>query len=402
MTRHHTVWTLRAFYLFYYASLGTMLPYLSLLFAARGLSTVVIGGLLAINPLAGAIIPPIWGRFADRSGRTVRLLRWQVAMLPILVFLLFMAHTTMVVLIVLILLAIFLSAVAPLADHLTLEHASHMQIDYGRVRVFGSIGFSAANIVVMLFLRFNSVNHLDWLYIPIVFCVFVLTWRLQDAKSSLSLAENAPLKNTSESRSAQKLSSLRSLTIFYIATFIAALTVSIYTPFFPLFARGVGLPETLVPLAFTLSSGSELLTMPYASKIYRRIGPMSMLALATLAYAIRWTVVGVSGAAWPTLVIQITHGISFGLWYTGTVMYLRDAVPKRFRATGQTLFAATNGTGSVLGTSVGGAMFSALSPRGFFIAEAGIALLASTVYMLMRWRKSKHLNVITKNYKCSK
>ena len=386
-------------YLLYFASLGSLTPYLPLLFSSQGFSPVAIGLLLSVNPLIGAILPPLWGRLADRTGRTMPWLRTQFVALPVLVFLLYHISGVGLAVSLLVLISLFLTGVAPLSDHLTLEFAQRDNIDYGRVRVFGSLGFSAANLSISLFLRYHPIQSLYLFYIPFVTAGFMVSWLIREPAREAgqrpeqsASAHNPPPTGATDGpqvRRAAPAAWLRSippgLALFFCGIFILSLTVPIFYSFFPLYIHDLHLPTALIPIAYTLSSGSELITMPFASRVYNRIGARGMLVSSGLAYALRWAVVGFAPSPALVIGIQVLHGIAFGFLYTGTVMYLRQAVSPEWRATAQGLFAGTSALGNVVGNTAGGALYGVLTPHVFFFMESGIALFAALFFAVTRF-----------------
>ena len=59
-----------AFWFLYMSGLGVIFPYLSLYFRHNvGLSGTQLGLALAMQPLVGIIASPLWGQWADRTGR---------------------------------------------------------------------------------------------------------------------------------------------------------------------------------------------------------------------------------------------------------------------------------------------------------------------------------------------
>jgi PPP family 3-phenylpropionic acid transporter len=66
---------LSTFYLFYFALLGVMAPYMGLYFESRGLSLTEIGQLSAILMLTKVFAPNIWAEVADRIGHRLFIVR---------------------------------------------------------------------------------------------------------------------------------------------------------------------------------------------------------------------------------------------------------------------------------------------------------------------------------------
>lgn len=365
------VWKLRGLYFFFFAGLGTIVPYLPLLLQTAGFRPAAVGLLLSASPLVAAAAPAALGALADRAGRALPLLRTLLAALPLTVFLLFHASTFTQFFGLLILWAVAFSPFPPLADHITLEYTKRRGVDYGRVRVFGSIGFALANAAVSVFLMRFQARQLDFVYAPFLAAALLLSTRIRELPRELPVG--GPL-------SWNFLNRLKPLTRFYSLVFILAVTFPVFYTFFPLYMGGGGMPPNAVPLAFMLSSGSEIFTMPVASRAYHRLGPGVMLSLSAASYAVRWLTLGLS--PWPALdiAIQALHGVSFGFFYTAAVAHIRDRVEPESRATGQGMFGAMTAAGGVVGNVLGGWLFQEAG-KGMFFMAAALAGIAAVLFI---------------------
>ena len=68
-------WRLSAFYLFYFATLGALVPYWGLYLKSLGFSAAEIGELLAILMATKFVAPNVWGWIADHRGRRMAIVR---------------------------------------------------------------------------------------------------------------------------------------------------------------------------------------------------------------------------------------------------------------------------------------------------------------------------------------
>ncbi|MFA5530879.1 MAG: MFS transporter, partial [Thiohalomonadaceae bacterium] len=68
-------WRLSSFYLFYFASLGALLPYWSLYLQQRGFTALEIGELMAVLMATRIVAPNLWGWLGDRTGRRMTVVR---------------------------------------------------------------------------------------------------------------------------------------------------------------------------------------------------------------------------------------------------------------------------------------------------------------------------------------
>ena len=68
-------WRLSGFYLFYFATLGALVPYWSLYLQSLDFSVTEIGQLTAILMATKIVAPYVWGWIADHTGRRIAIVR---------------------------------------------------------------------------------------------------------------------------------------------------------------------------------------------------------------------------------------------------------------------------------------------------------------------------------------
>ncbi|HVL56187.1 MAG TPA: MFS transporter, partial [Burkholderiaceae bacterium] len=153
----------RALFLTYFAFIGALSPYAALYFAARGLSIVEIGVLMSLPQALRIFAPAFWAWLADRSGKRVVLLRVSAAV-AVATMLLFPAAASAPGFAALMLVLFFATAAQlPIAEAMALHVARGDAGRYGRLRLWGSIGFIGAVLLLGPLLDRWGVVTLPWL-----------------------------------------------------------------------------------------------------------------------------------------------------------------------------------------------------------------------------------------------
>ena len=143
---------LTLFWFTYFGSLGIFYPYFSLYLRENaGLSGTELGLVLAISPLIGMIAQPLWGRVADRTGARGRILAWLTLGTALGYLWLGSARGFSSIVAAMIGMALAGTAVFPLMTSVSLailrDAGRHA---FGRVRVWGTIGFFALVLIFPL------------------------------------------------------------------------------------------------------------------------------------------------------------------------------------------------------------------------------------------------------------
>ncbi|MEO8160817.1 MAG: MFS transporter, partial [Arenimonas sp.] len=162
-----------AFYFCYYAGLGAFSPYIGRFVDALGHSGVVLGLMLALWYGTRVLAPPAWIALVNRSARPgALLLAGCIATLMAFAGFTFV-QSALGLCVVMSLFGLAYSPLLPQFEAMTLTALGERSAEYGRIRVWGSIGFLVvASSYGWLLDRFGAVNF-PWLVLPL-FVLMVL------------------------------------------------------------------------------------------------------------------------------------------------------------------------------------------------------------------------------------
>ncbi len=172
---------LSAFYFFYFAYLGAFAPFFALYLNHIGMSAVEIGMLMALPQLTRILAPHLWGWLADHSGKRMQVVRWS-GLAGTLVFMgVFAGESFALLCVVLFVMMFFWSAALPLVEATTLSHLGDETARYGRIRVWGSLGFIAAVVAVGYLLDFFNPRAVLWVIAGLMTCMLLLSCVVTEA-----------------------------------------------------------------------------------------------------------------------------------------------------------------------------------------------------------------------------
>ena len=365
---------LKLYYFVYFTILAAFLPYLPLYLREHGVRELQIGSLMAIGPLVTIVAQPFWGMISDYLQNQVKVLRFTLT-LGMLTMLLFTVSTKLWWLtVVMAVYMFFQSPNVPLADSIALGYLKSSGEGFGRVRLWGSLGFSVA---VLAMGQFFSVAGLGYLF-AVTALLFLLSLL---ATSGLPQGDAAPRRKLG--REAWGLLANRSFLVFVTFTCLVQITFSAYNTFFSLYFTSLGGATNLLGTAWMLSAISEIPFFHYGEVLLRRYGPANLLRFAAIVFGARWVIYPLLTSPGAVLAAQLLQGLSFGLFYLAAVHYASTLSPRELLTTGQSLFAAiTFGIGSTLGSFVGGILVQYLGLNGLFWSLAVIAFTAVGFFTL--------------------
>lgn len=356
---------LSVFYAAIFLAGGIQLPFWPVWLAARHLTAAEIGVLMAAGQWAKVAANPFIGMVADRSADRRRVMA-ALGLACVLGYLLCLPERGVPALIMLTAASAACSAaLLPLGDTLALAVSTSEGLDYGRMRLWGTIAFIAATLLGGRILGGRS---------PEIILHLVLAATALTAAACFFLprvtAQRRPQRWWAAGR---RLLTRRHLLFLGAATLVQA-SHSVYYVFGTLHWQGLGFSSETIAWLWAEGALAEIVLFFWGAPLVRRLGPTRLIALGGLAGGLRWTATAVTGALPVLAAVQLLHAFTFGAAHLGAMHYLSRSLPPEHAATGQALYAASvSGLGFGLVTVAAGALYAAVG-GGAYVAMAAIAL----------------------------
>lgn len=367
-----------AFYALVFACTGVSLPFISLWFAAKGMSGVEISIALAAPMLARIVTGPaaaVWGDgyrlrrtplailtgVACVSFALMGLTEGAVAWLPLW----FVGATCMAV-------------TVPLSDVLTMRRAQARGFPYSVVRSVGSISFIAVNLamgVLLTLVRIDAV--IIWIAVA-AGCASL---------AALLVLPDEPTDEAGVQRFTDRFRGVGALLgdrVFMTAIGAVGLIQAAHGfnyGFGSLVWRAQGFSEATIGFLWALGVAAEVAFM-WLVWPRRRWNAWSTLALAGGVAALRWLIMAFEPPLWVLIPLQLLHAFTFAAGFLAGLQLVQQLAPKRSLSAGQTLSSALS-SGVLLGlaTIVSGPLFDRYGAEGYaamaVLAVAGLGLALS-------------------------
>lgn len=373
---------LRLFYLLYYGSVGTYLPYFAAYLRGLGFSGGEIGLVQMVPSLFAPVVALSWASFADHRATPQRALRLASGWAALAVLLLPFAHEPWQVGAVVALLSLGDRAVVPLVDSITLDWCrENPGAAYARIRLFGSIGFIALSLLAGRALTMRGDRPADPL-VPAVVALLVCGYAL--------VARGAPATAAHPQRPAARdmlaLARDRRLHLLLAAAAVHWAACAPYHLLFGVFVRDRGLPADVTGAGMGVGVLAEIALLLLFPRLERRIPLRGLFAIAVLGSAVRWALLSRASGALAIVSLQAVHGLTFGLFWGSAMQALAELVPPRLRATGQAAFTAiVFGGGNAVGYALSGVGYDRLGGVGpLFLFAAAAEVVSLGIVLLPR------------------
>jgi PPP family 3-phenylpropionic acid transporter len=345
------------------------MPFINIHFALLGLSGAQIGLLSALTPLMALSAAPALAALADRQGTRTRILALTLAGMALAMVLLNFPTTFPAIVPLMLVLAVTRSPVGPLGDSLVARMAARHRLDFGAMRLWGSLGFAVVAIVVGAI----------WQRIGYSLMFPITAALLAPVALAATLLEEGPVVERAARRPFREVGRDRGLIAILAATFLMGASLGMDGAFQGIYVQHLGGGGFLVGALFGISAFSELPTMRYATALSRRIGAPATLLLAYGLFEINY--IGFALARDPLVLVPLTmiKGFGFGLYFASTVRIVDERTPSEWASTVQAVMnAGAGGLAPLLASLLGGAIFDALGPASIYVAcstSVGLAIL---------------------------
>lgn len=370
-------WRLSAYYFSYFAFVGAFSPYFTLYLQSVSLSAADIAVLMSLMQVMRVVAPGMWGWLAEHSGRRLTIIRVS-AWASLAGFSVFFVTTRFEGLFVaMALMAFFWSAALPLVESLTFAHLGAHAGRYGRIRVWGSVGFIAAVLGVGHVLDFVPLDSVLWITAAILGGIVLCALTLSEARQPPVHRESGSLRDTLRRPEVRALLGA----CFFMSAAHGALYV-----FYSIFLVDHGYGKSVVGWMWSLGVVAEIVVFMFMPRLLRRFSMRAILIVAFACAALRFVAIGWGVGSLAVLVFaQLLHGATFGAWHAAAIAAINQWFRGRLQSRGQALYGSISfGAGGMVGGLLSGLAWDLIGPAWTFTSGsvfAGVGL----VWLMRGW-----------------
>ncbi|MGE5650599.1 MFS transporter [Noviherbaspirillum sp. UKPF54] len=372
------------FFFAYYGYVGVFSPYASLYFSGKGMSAAEIGVLMSLMQVMRIFGPNLWGWVADRHQKRVTVLRLTAVAATALFAGIFVGQTFAHFFLVMVLVNLFTSAQAPLSEALMLSEMRGDLTHYGRLRLWGSVGFILTVTLAGPALDRFGIHLMPWISISLLALVLVASLRMQEA---------APVTAPHGAPSVIALLRRREVLAFFVSTFMMiAAHASLYV-FYSLYLAQIGYSNTVIGLMWSLGVVVEIAFFFFQAPIFRRYGVQKLMMASLLIAVLRFLLIGFGAQSLILLLAaQVMHAATFGTHHSASVATLQRWFSGPLQASGQALFTSISyGLGGTLGGLILGVFWDTFGSQTVYLMAAMFALAgAAAAALSYRWQPHRH------------
>jgi PPP family 3-phenylpropionic acid transporter len=367
--------SLALFYGAVFALIGAHLPFFPVWLRAVGIDASWIGIITAVPAVTRFTVLPFVTGLAERraSLRSAMIVTAFMTALgfaavgtqhqPVLVFLAFIATACM------------WTPVVPLTDAYALRGVARYGLKYGPLRLWGSAAFVVGALACGLLVDVIAARHLIWV---------IAALAALGAGVSLGLK---PLDNPTPPPPAlhgtNALLRQPGFLVIILASALIQGSHAAYYSFASITWQQSGLGGLTIAGLWVLGVLAEIVVFALSPRF--TLQPSGLVVIGALCAVVRWLITAQEPAVSVLAVVQLAHGLSFGLTQLGTMGLLVRHVPVHIMARGQGYLAACAGIVAGGASILSGAIYAQYG-QGVYYVMAAMALSGAVLMWSARRR----------------
>ncbi|MGX1324203.1 PPP family 3-phenylpropionic acid transporter [Bradyrhizobium sp. USDA 377] len=371
--------SLALFYSALFAVSGTQLPFFPVWLKAIGIDAAWIGLINALPAITRFTTLPQITAFAEkrhaiRAGMMLSVLATAIGFAavglqqqPLALFLIY-ALTCMM-----------WTPSTPLTDAYALRGVARYGLDYGPLRLWGSAAFAASSLACGYFVDIIAARDLIWV---------IVAWAVVAVLASLLLQplDDIRRKSAGTRPDTALLRDGGFWALIASAALIQGSHVAYYT-FSAINWQLHGISGLTIAGLWTLGVIAEIVVFALSPRFL--LHPSTMMAIGGLSAVVRWIVTANEPPLALLAIVQLGHGLTFGMTIVGTMNLLVQRVPSHQLARGQGYYAACSGLLGAVTSIASGAIYARIGD-GLYYVMAAMAAAGALVIWSARHRLIAH------------
>lgn len=350
-------------------------PYLPLWLKSLGLDVVLISVLCSVQAATRMFAPYAWGALSDRTGERAKLMRWGAVLALLASGGLWFQGGAAWLGVVLLLIYVQTSGMMPMTEAAVAHVVTHNGVFstklYGRVRLWGSLGFMLAVMAAGAWYEHVGMGSFPLIVTLSLLALVVSAFQMPDVKEVHAASAQPAMPMTPVL--AQPV-----VRWFFASVFFHILShMGIYS-FFSLYMDSLGYSKTMIGVLWAVSVTVEIGWFFTQSRWMPRLSLSAWLVLCAGVMALRMGVTAsLASMLWLLMLMQALHALTFAAHHSACIALVSHHFPGRLRGRGQALYIIVGyGVPGVVGGLVGGQLSARWGLASVFWATSAMAVYA--------------------------
>ena len=287
---------------------------------------------MAIPMATKFIAPYIWGWLGDHLGHRMVIVRIGSFLTALIFIGVFFFTEFWPLATAMVLFSFFWNAVLPQFEVVTLRYLGDAVQRYARVRVWGSIGFIIAVLILGVVVDAKG----PAIILPVLFAVYVAIWL-----SSMTISDPDPEPHPEEQAHILSVVMQPAILAFFAASFLMQGGHGAYYAFYSIFMEEVGYSKTVIGQLWALGVIAEVVVFIFMHQLLHLFGARKVLLVSLMLAALRWVLIG-AFPDWIVLMLftQLLHAATFGTFHAAAIHLVHHYFVGKHQGRGQALYSS--------------------------------------------------------------
>jgi MFS transporter, PPP family, 3-phenylpropionic acid transporter len=367
-------WRLSGYYFLFFITIGGFMPYWSLYLKSINMSAEQIGILSAVVVATKIFSSFIWGWLVDHTGKRMQVVRLTSLLSAISFSLVLFYQDFWSLFLILFIFAIFWSAALPQVEAATMSHLGEESDSYTVIRIWGSISFIIAVLVLGKFFDQQPIRYL----LPMLIGSMVLVWF-----HTLFISEIPIEDDQSNGISFRSILLKPHIISLMLVCFLIQAGHGAYYTFFSIYLEEHGYSNSFIGTAWAVGAIAEVIIYVFIHRVIGQFGLRLLMILTLILATLRWLLIAwfVDNVA-ILLFAQCLHAATFGIYHAVAIQYIHKEFKGVHQGRGQALYSSISfGAGIALGSLISGYLWDSVGSMQTFL----FAALLSAVGVIIAW-----------------
>ena len=371
---------LALFYGAMFGLMGTHLPFFTVWMKAVGIDSFWIGIITAVPPVTRFTFLPFVTALAEKR----QSLRGAIIIATFVTALGFSVmgtqHLPVLVLLVYAMTCCLWTPLVPLTDAYALRGVARYGLSYGPLRLWGSAAFVVGALACGLLVDIIAARHLIWVIASVAGLGAIASLGLQPL--------GYPKAAATPAHGARALLRDPGFLAIIVTSALIQGSHAAYYIFASIAWQQAGFGGLTIAGLWSLGVLAEIVLFALSPRF--TLSPAMLVVIAALSAVARWVITAQDPPIAILAVVQLAHGLTFGLTLVGTMGLLVRHVPHQVMARGQGYLAACTGIVAGSASILSGAIYAQYG-QGVYYVMAAMGLSGA----IIMWSARKRLTAFS-------
>ncbi len=367
---------------------GVLIPFLPVWLDGRGLDANEVAIVMAVPFILRLAVTPAAAVFADRHNahRFFTIASAWAALAASLA--LGAMHGFWPILLIAAPLSLAAATMMPLVEAIAVKGVRVFSLDYGRMRLWGSLSFVVVGLLVGAWIDRSGSEAALWVMIAGAVLTVAAAHALPAPPPAAQPDQHAPARD-GVTREVLRLFSQPVFLAFLVAASAAQASHAMFYTFGALHMRAQEISGAWIGALWAIGVLAEVALFAVAGTRFRNLKPDTLLAVGAAAAILRWAVMTGDPPLALLVPLQLLHALTYGATHLGAILFVARAVPDHVSGTVQALYATfASGVAMGVATWASGPLYKTYAGGAYAaMVLLAVASLLAALIIRARWNQ---------------